>query len=245
MKTAETKIHTDIRAVVFDLDDTLYPERAYVRSGYEAVAEYLSKQTRAEGVPNLTREEFLGKLLQAFETGPRDRVFNAVLDELGWTVTVEEIRELVRVYREHGPRLKLEPAVRKVLKTLKQRFQLGLISDGFLPAQRLKAESLGLGKYFDAMIFTEELGREFWKPHPRAFERMEEILECSAGQCVYVADNTEKDFIAPNGRGWRTVQILRPDRIRQTEEPPPGGEAQQVITEIDQLIPLLIAGERG
>ena len=59
-----------------------------------------------------------------------------------------------------------------VLKTLKKRYKLALLTDGYLPAQRLKVQALGIEKYFQAIVYTEELGREYWKPSTRGFENI-------------------------------------------------------------------------
>ena len=66
-----------IKYVLFDLDDTLYPEIQYVCSGFRAVAAFLH-QNRTAADP-----EYIFQLLwHTFENGPRNRVFNLVLEQL-------------------------------------------------------------------------------------------------------------------------------------------------------------------
>lgn len=201
-----------VRGVVFDLDDTLYGEVAYVKSGYGAVAKKLAR-------PGWDERRVFEALWRVFETGRRDRVFNVVLGEMGLSDDRQVVAELVSQYRCHRPRLELAAPVRGMLEQLKSRYKLGLISDGYLPGQRLKYEALGLTGRFDEVIFTEELGREFWKPAVRAFELMAERLECPGAECVYVADNTAKDFVGP----WQRQPPQEVGQVvRQGEELKPG-----------------------
>lgn len=200
------QIPQSVKAIIFDMDDTLYPELDYVRSGYMAIARRLVR-------PDWPAERIYDFMWQTFENGPRDRVFNVVLEQLGEPDDPQVIAELIGQYRCHRPVLQLEDPVKQLLTALKARYKLGLITDGFLPAQRLKVEALGLADMFDRIIFTEELGREYWKPSPRAYKMMEETFGVSGPECIYIADNPAKDFIAPNALQWHTVQVERADRV--------------------------------
>ena len=218
--------------VVFDLDDTLYGEVSYVKSGYGAVAKKLAR-------PGWDDRRVFEALERAFEAGARDRVFNIVLGEMGLSDDRQVVAELVSLYRCHRPRLELEVPVRGMLEHLKGRYRLGLISDGYMPGQKLKYEALGLTGVFDEVIFTEELGREFWKPAIQAFELMEKRLGCQGAQCVYVGDNVGKDFVGPNKLGWQTVQVCRADSVHADQVAAEGGRAQVVIGEVAELLGVL------
>jgi putative hydrolase of the HAD superfamily len=222
-----------ITTVIFDMDDTLYDEVDYCRSGFRAVAEFLA------GVENLTAshtaDEVFDALWGQFAGGNRRATFNTALDQLGIEYDKGTIEHLVRVYREHTPTIELPPQSRKVLDMLKSEYRLALLTDGFLPGQRLKVEALGIEGDFESIVYTEELGREFWKPSVKGFKQILKELREKAGDCVYVADNAEKDFIGPNGLGMATIQIVRANRVH--ESPPAGPEAApgQIIGSIEQL----------
>jgi putative hydrolase of the HAD superfamily len=223
-----------IRAVVFDLDDTLYPEVEYVRSGYRVVAAALAG---GEWEPS----RIYDLLWQEFDSGDRRRVFNAVLRHIGKEDSPEEITRLVEIYRQHRPELTLDREVREILEILKSQFRLGIITDGFLPAQKLKVQALHLESDFDSICYTEELGREYWKPAPKAFETMGRALQCEPQHCVYVADNPAKDFIAPNQLGWQSVQLQCAWQIHKDKTAPLEGKAQLTIHHLRELLPF---GER-
>jgi putative hydrolase of the HAD superfamily len=222
-----------ISAVLFDLDDTLYPERDYVRSGFQAIAKHLADSQKDV-------DSLYSLLEQAFEQGPRDKVFNTVLKLWGRHDSEQVIRELVNIYRNHLPNLKLDQQVSAILSRLKQQFKLGLLSDGFLPAQKLKVQALQLQDSFDHIIYTEELGRDFWKPSPQAFIIMSDTLAVPPPQCVYVADNPAKDFVAPNQLGWQTVQLKQNFQIHTDNETAPTGQAQKIIYHLGELQNLVL-----
>ena len=223
-----------VTAIVFDLDDTLYDEIEYCRSGFAAVARFLAG---SDGVPPAGL--IFVTLWNHFTTGDRSRTFNLALDDLGIGCDERRIAELVEVYRSHVPLIPLPPDSEQVLRTLSGKYSLGLLTDGFLPAQQLKVRALRIENYFKSIVYTEQLGREFWKPSPAGFERILQELGAKAQDAVYVADNEQKDFIAPNSLGMATVQLKRPARLHTSAGTDPGAAARHVIAQIGEL-PALI-----
>jgi putative hydrolase of the HAD superfamily len=190
------------RAVVFDIDDTLYLEREYVRSGFRAVGDYAAERLGIEG--------FQDTAWALFNGGARGTVFDVALEQLAVEPAPAIVSDLVSVYRAHDPAIELLPDARRTLASLRGQLFTGVISDGPLAAQQRKVEALGLEALVNAIILTDAWGRAFWKPHPRAFHTMAELAGCAAPQCAYVADNPAKDFQAPRALGWRTVRVRLP-----------------------------------
>ncbi|HUV67934.1 MAG TPA: HAD family hydrolase [Sedimentisphaerales bacterium] len=219
-----------IGTVIFDLDDTLYDEIEYCRSGFAAVAKFIAGR---DGTP--TAGLLFATLWDHFKTGDRSKVFNAALDDLGIGYDKERIAELVGIYRNHVPAIALPPDSEEVLRKLRAKYALGLLTDGFLPAQQLKVRALGIEAYFASIIYTEQLGRECWKPSPAGFEKILRDLGGRPENAVYVADNEQKDFIAPNRLGFVTVQLLRPARVHTSACAEPGAAARHVISQISEL----------
>ena len=223
-----------ITTVVFDLDDTLYDEIDYCRSGFLSVSWFLA---RLSDIPCC--DDVFACLWRHFTNGNRTETFNAALDDLGIAYDERLIAQLVEVYRCHRPAIELPQDSRDVLETLKATYTLALLTDGFLPAQRLKVQALGIEQYFQAIVYTEELGREFWKPSPAGFERLIETLDVPAAQMAYVGDNEGKDFIAPNRLGMFTVQVLRPARLHTGGGPRPDAPAKLQIDRLNELSAVL------
>ena len=221
-----------IQAVVFDLDDTLYAESDYVRSGYRAVASCLRDITgRTDRFEDYLWNRYLG--------GRSKRAFNSLNEEFSLDLGEEQIEELIAVYRNHRPDIRPYPGIPELLKKLSGRYSLGLLSDGFLPAQEYKFQALGLEKYFRQVLFTETLGREHWKPSTAGFEKIVQLLEAQHSFCAYVADNPAKDFLPANQLGWLTIQFIQPGQIHSKNPAPPGGAAKHIAHSTDELLQIL------
>jgi putative hydrolase of the HAD superfamily len=216
-------------AVVFDLDDTLYLERHYVRGGYAAVAQKMAENS---GDANVLAQW----MWERFLAGSSARMFDAANEHFALHLDPAQLASLVEAYRCHRPRIEPEEEAARAMAALAPRAKLGLLSDGFLPAQQLKLEALHLASAFTAVVFTEALGRQFWKPDPAGFRLVAERLGVSHADCAYVADNLSKDFVAPNALGWRTVLWRRPGQIHTKLAAPAGGTPQMTAHDHLQLL---------
>ena len=225
----------DARAVIFDLDDTLYPERAYVFSGFAAVAEAFKEIL---GDPT----EAAGQMRRLFDTEHRRRVFNRLLIDRSLTEDPDLVSRMITTYRTHRPAIELYRDADAALTRFRKTHKLGLLTDGPTVMQRAKINALKLGPRVEAIILTDELGPEFSKPHPRSFEQITEQLDVEPGRCTYVADNPAKDFIGPNALGWGTVRVIRPAGVYHDAAPAEGGAAQHRIDALDQLDAVLGPG---
>ena len=216
------------------MDDTLYPEREYIRSGYRAVSRHLEAAFGPQTVcawPMPPAEW----LWQRFLAGDSARAFNALDEEFHLGLSDGRIAELVEVYRTHRPAVAPYPGVRETLEALGGNLALGLLSDGFLPAQQFKLDALRLEPHFAAVLFTETLGRDCWKPSPAGFEAVRSQLHVDHVACAYVADNPAKDFVAPNCLGWQTIQYIRPNQIHASNPPAEAGRPMHVVRTDEQL----------
>lgn len=176
-----------IKAVVFDLDDTLYPEMDYVKSGFRCVSQEIEK---IYGLKNAYDE-----LIFLFGQG-RSGVFDRYLQKHALPCTEEAVSELVDAYRYHKPDISLTREVKDMLTQLRDDgYKLGIITDGRPKVQRKKLEALELSHFIDKIIITEELGGiEFRKPNPKAFEIMCSEFKILYEEMVYIGDNPQKDF---------------------------------------------------
>jgi putative hydrolase of the HAD superfamily len=216
--------------VVFDLDDTLYLERDYVASGFRAVGKWCAEQFAIEGIEEQVRA--------LFAEGRRGDIFNVALKELGVESDPGMLLEMVRVYREHSPHIKLLPDSLRCLARLKDRVYLGLLTDGNPLSQRAKIVSLRLQSYFDATVITGDWGTQFFKPHVRGYQYLESKLDMCRNRFVYVADNPSKDFFAPRTLGWNAIRVRRPSGLHEHQECSPGMVRVEVpsLEKIPELI---------
>jgi HAD superfamily hydrolase (TIGR01549 family) len=200
----------DIKAFVFDLDDTLYSEKEYVKSGFREVSKCL---------PNI--ENAFEKLWTAFEE--RKPSIDYLLESEG--IYSEDVKKTcIETYRLHRPNIHLYSGIIEMFAALRNKgFRLGIITDGRPEGQRAKIEVLGLSEMVDEIIITDELGgAQFRKPCDIAFRIMKERLGVDYGEMAYVGDNPTKDFIAPRALGMRTIYFQNDDGIYSVKSPKNG-----------------------
>ena len=191
-----------IRAVLFDLDDTIYEERLYFRSAFSAVARFLEER----GVGSYP--DTLGLLERLHHGEGRERVFQKLARTLGFADDL--IPALVDVHRGHKPDIRLSDDAREVLPRLKERYRLGCVTDGWAAVQRAKLEALDAARLFDAIVVADDYGRHRWKPDPFPFHRCCELLEAPADAAVFVGDNPDRDVRGARNAGLRAVRLRRP-----------------------------------
>ncbi len=225
----------DRRLVVLDVDDTVYLERDYVRSGFAAVGVWAREHLGVEG--------FGDRCWAAFEAELRRTIFDDVLADDCIEATPELVAQLVEVYRSHDPIIRLLTDVRRWLDRSAPKVDLAVVTDGPLNSQRAKVKSLLLHRWVGLFVFTDSLGPGHGKPHPAAFERLEREAGIEGRQCAYVADNPAKDFVAPHRMGWRTVRVRRAGGLHFTT--PGGDDIDAEIESFDDLDQALGIGFRG
>jgi putative hydrolase of the HAD superfamily len=190
-----------MKAVIFDLDDTLYPEITFVMSGFRSVASLLSEQ-------GYGRVDDIFKLLcEILDKDGRGQIFDQVLTVLqpDGSVTQEQIMALVYQYRTHQPDIKLPTSTIQTLQTLKEQgTSIGIITDGMGSVQRRKIDSLNIDSLVDAVICTDELGSQHWKPSTLPYQIILNRLDTRPHDALFVGDNPAKDFLGANSLGITT-----------------------------------------
>jgi putative hydrolase of the HAD superfamily len=176
---------------VFDLDDTLYSERAYQTSGFHFLAREIERLYQIKVADNVS---------DAIESN--SDALQVICDTANLPSDVKS--SLLWMYRLHNPSISPYLGVKEVLNLL-QSHSLGLaiITDGRSVTQRLKLKALGL-EHIEVLISEEW---EETKPGRARFEYIEQKY-ASAERFVYVGDNIKKDFITPNQMGWLTIGLL-------------------------------------
>ncbi len=191
------------KGVIFDLDDTLYSEKQYVKSGYKKIAEYIGHQEAEE------------KLWNYFLEGKP--AIDAYLIEIG---AENKKAECLDIYRSQMPEINLYDDVAELFQSLKENdIKVGIITDGRPEGQRNKIKALGLEKLVDDIIITDELGGvQFRKPNDISFRIMQCRWRVPFEQMVYIGDNLGKDFQAPRQLGMRGIYIMNEEGLYTNKE---------------------------
>lgn len=182
--------------VVFDLDDTLYPEADYVDSGVRYVCAQINSLCGVD----------------CYEAIQTQRLQDAKLDWLSLACELAGLKPSVKesllwMYRLHFPDIRLSKNCSMSLEKINSAaLGVAVLTDGRTVTQRLKLASLGLSHY--RAYVSEDYGSA--KPAPDRFQAIQKYF--SAEKYVYVADNVQKDFLGCKPLGWIGIGMRGNDR---------------------------------
>ena len=187
-------------AIILDLDDTLYKEIDFIKSGFLEVSSYLSMKYQ------YSQDFIYNELLLDFIKGVRKNNFNIMLEKIN--ANKEELEKLIEIYRYHKPNIYLCHDSREILNYLKERYKLALITDGIIKTQNNKIDALGIRDFFD-MIIINEIANGIDKSSKEPFIKLMNVLKISPNNSVFIGDNPLKDFIIPKKLGMLSIRIKR------------------------------------
>ena len=194
-------IKRSVSVLVFDLDDTLYPEISYVHSGFRAVAAFLSP------VLSVSAETLAAGMIAEEAAQGRGQVFDNVLRQHGrWSKAL--VAACLRTYRQHQPKLTLYPDAERCLRRF-AAWPLYIVTDGHKEVQARKVVALDLAGRVRHAYLTNRYGRHRAKPDPHVFELICRREGVMPEDVTYVGDNVRKDFVGIKPLGFNTVRILR------------------------------------
>ena len=203
-------------AILFDLDDTLYPERMFVDGGFQAVATYLAPQV------GRSAHELKRRLWELHARDGRGRLFDSLLAEHGVADDPDLVLACLLAYRTHRVRLEPFGGVAELLDTLRgSGIPTGIVSDGNAGVQYRKLVGLWpAGGRFDVIVLTDELGPACAKPSPVPFRVACRLLGVEPATAVYVGNDPRKDVSGARAAGLRTVRVgSRPDEGGSVDNP--------------------------
>ena len=179
--------------IVFDLDDTLYKEIDFVKSAYIYINKYI-------------RSRFSLDLSLFIDECVDDGInfFDLIKSRLNQNQSFP-IEKYLELYRFHYPEINLSnDTVEFLNKISNKNIDFSIITDGRSISQNNKIKALGLINLSKNIIISEETGYE--KPNLNNFKIIEKIYPDK--KLLYIADNTSKDFLAPNTLKWDTICLL-------------------------------------
>ena len=194
-----------VKAVIFDLDNTLYNEARYIDHAYGAISKYVSELDE-----NMNRRRFYEALKRKFAArgSQYPRLFNEVLADHG-IYGQKLLKSILRLYSSVAPNIKLYPSALAVLKRLKKGHKLCLITNGNVTTQKNKVKLLKLSRQFDSIVYARALSKSQEKPSPAPYLLTLKRLGVSAAEAVYVGDNPLNDFSGAKKIGIKTIRLLK------------------------------------
>lgn len=216
----------EIRAVIFDLDDTLYSLDQFVLSGFAACAGHLQREK------DLDAHRVLG-VLRATRKGPqRGRELQVCIEYFGLAPPM--VGELLEVMRGHQPSLRLPRESESVLSMLREQWRLGIVTNGMPDVQRRKIAALGVGPLVDTVVFANEHGTRRGKPDPAPFLEALTRLGVTTDRAVFAGNDELCDIAGAAALGMHAVLVRRTVQSR-TDASNVHGRAAAGITTLADL----------
>lgn len=219
-----------MRVIVFDLDDTLYDEITYVKSGFQSVANYL------EETYDLDKTMIFGWMWDRLKTHGRGQVFDDLLKVHG-LYSKKLAKKCLAVYRLHRPEIELDHEANLCLKNL-DNYPLYIVTDGNKLVQHNKLVALGLYDRMKFCFVSHRYGVKHAKPSPYCFLKIAECEKVSPEQVVYIGDNPNKDFVGIKNLGFRTIRIMKGNH--KNVEKSPEYEADYRISNLNEIDDLFL-----
>lgn len=217
--------------LVFDLDDTLFDETTYVKSGFEAVAQYLSIKNQ------LDFNTILEVMNSVLEKKGRGHVFDDTLIKFN-LYTKKEVRKCLSVYRLHEPKIELWPEAKSCLERFKD-YPLYIVTDGNKIVQHKKILALGLENKVKKYFISYRHGLKHSKPSPYCFLKIAQLEKRDHDNIVYIGDNVNKDFVGIKPLGFKTIRVMTGQHagLSKAQE----FEADYTINSLNELTPQLLS----
>ncbi|HJJ36581.1 MAG TPA: HAD family hydrolase [Methanocorpusculum sp.] len=190
----QSLLHAEFKAIVFDMDNTLFDFYVCMEAGCRAAIDALGVGTPEE----LYAYYFRGK----YSIEDNQNLLDYMQDHDCLSI---DTLKTVRVFDDAKYRvLHPYPGIPEVLSTLKaEGYLLGLVTDAYIASANTRLEKTNLAHYFDAIVGFDTTG--YKKPHHAPFECVLDMLNCRPHEAMYIGDSLRRDIGPAEGVGMTAV----------------------------------------
>jgi putative hydrolase of the HAD superfamily len=191
-----------IKAIIFDLDNTLMDFMKMKNAAVEAAADSM-----IDAGLDMPKKEILEEIFKVYwKEGIEDQqVFDKVLEKKFGKIDYKILAAGILGYRRaKDASMVIYPHVRLALTSLaRMGLKMAVISDAPKLPVWMRIIGLGLEHYFDFVITPEDTGEK--KPSPKPFRLATKLLGVNSGEILMVGDWVERDIVGAKSSGIRTV----------------------------------------
>jgi putative hydrolase of the HAD superfamily len=221
-----------VRAVLFDLDDTLFDHAACSRDALEAVqgchaglhAMAFAELERAhsEFLELLHVDVMVGRM--PLDVARRER-FRRLFNRAGVRPDAALVATTAETYRNRYREVwRAVPGAARLLALVRERARVAIVSNNLRVEPREKLRVCGLEPFVDALVVSEEIGVP--KPDPAIFDAALQRVACGPDEAVMVGDSWAADIVGARAAGIRAIWF----NPRGTPAPEEGSTQAQVQT---------------
>jgi len=203
-----------ISSVVFDFDDTLFDHRHSSREGlrsvwkrYTCFHEMTLEELEEEHSEILEQIHFshvlFGKM--TIEEARAER-FKFLFLNRGIEVDYNTAENAAEIYRmAYQKNRRRSEGAEEILKLFKKNYKLAIVTNNLISEQEEKLEYLGLTKYIDLMVTSEEA--RVPKPDPQIFNLLFAKLKVKPEETVMIGDSWEHDIMGAHNAGMKCIWL--------------------------------------
>lgn len=199
------------KAIIFDLDDTLYAYESLNEAAISALQDYTCNtfgvsDEEFNNAYSWARKETKKLLAETGASHNRMLYCQKTLEYLGKKPTKGAL-DMYEVYWGYMLRnMKLREGALEILEyCANQNIKIGICSDLTAQIQHRKLKQLGIINYVDAIVTSEEAGAE--KPAPIMFQMILNKLGVKPKEAVYVGDSLKKDIMGAEAEGIEALWL--------------------------------------
>ncbi|WP_395004589.1 HAD family hydrolase [Undibacterium sp.] len=197
-----------IKALIFDLDDTLWPVAPLISQAeltlHAWIADQLPSVTETHSIADLrVRRQALVATDPRFTYdlwALRHSLLKQVFTEHGGAPRLAD--EAMQVFADARNRVNFYEDVMPALNVLKEKYILGSISNGFADIK-----AIGLDQYFSVSLAAHTFGCA--KPDPKIFLAMLDHLKLKPAELMYIGDDLRLDVQGAQQVGMNAAWVNR------------------------------------
>lgn len=205
----------EIKAVLFDLDDTLVNSK---KAEYNAICEFKNLYSEFNEIKDDDFANVWSKItMEIYEKydnaeisfdeqriGRMKGLFSNYLINISDEDAQKKFKSYLNIYEKNWI---LFDDVKEVLEKLKDRYKLVILSNGDEKQQRKKIEYTGLNKYFSDIVISSEVG--YSKPEKEIFEIACKMINVKPKNCIMIGDKYKVDIEGSLNAGMHGIWVNR------------------------------------
>jgi len=204
-----------IKAVIFDFDNTLGDRFEYCYQTYRCFVKTFLPEIDENSILFESMLQDLVLYDEYGNVGNKDQILRTFEQKYDVRINMSG-KEFARWWIEHQYLFTvLFPDAMDTVLKLKEKYKIGILTNGAHLAQWGKIEKSGLLPYMDAVLVSEDAG--FTKPDIHIFQMMADKLGLKCEECVYVGDTFSLDIMGAYNSGMKPVWIWPSERAKPSD----------------------------